>query len=84
MSDPRIERVLPMNDHLTRYYLKNGTFVDRQESTLFRYCREAKYEVYLPGGSPTGSALRLSWAKTLRKAIVESYERWPEKEGENG
>ena len=58
-----------LNDHVTRWELKNGKFIDRENAVTLRVHREEKYEVYVPGTSKGGIAGLQGTSPTLAGAL---------------
>lgn len=57
-----------LNDHLTRYQLWAGWFIDRESSTLFQQSHGLPYELYEPGAD-RGCALWHGSFKKLETAL---------------
>lgn len=59
-----------LNEHVTRFRLNNGWFVDRMKRQSERRSRENPYELYEPGADACGGAKLRGTARTL-KAVLE-------------
>jgi len=66
-----------LNDHVTRWPLANGTFIDRENVVSLRQYRDHKYEIYRSGQGEGGMAKLLRTCRTLKeaKAIAEAQGR---------
>ncbi len=64
-----------MNDHLTRYHLSNGWFIDGDRLTSARPRREHKYSAFEPGGHPSGCAALRDTDSSLARLLARLNER---------
>ncbi len=64
-----VTRSYPMNDHLKRYDLENGWFIDRERLTTMQRWREHPYELWAPA---MPCARFLGAYRTLALAIMDA------------